>query len=44
MMAEGDRLRGLEVREARHHGCRMFFGADQKGFDQALQAGESIRP
>ncbi len=36
-MAEGHRLRRLEMREARHDGGGVLFRADEEGLDQALQ-------
>ena len=37
MMAERHRLRGLQMREARHHGCRMFARARHQ---RALETGQ----
>ncbi|MCY1242618.1 hypothetical protein D9M72_555890 [compost metagenome] len=37
MVAEGDRLRGLQVCEARHDGIGMFLGTVEEGGDQRRQ-------
>jgi len=37
MMAEGDRLRSLQMREARHDGFRMLFRALKEGRDEIGQ-------
>ncbi|MDT4854518.1 hypothetical protein FQZ97_888240 [compost metagenome] len=42
MVAEGDRLGGLKMREARHDGCSMFFCTFKEGFNQAFQRYSSL--
>ena len=37
MMAEGHRLRRLQMGEARHHGIGIFFGAVEEGGDEGGQ-------
>ncbi len=42
VMAERDRLRGLQVGKARHDRTGMLLGARQEGLDQPLQRGDCL--